>query len=56
MGAIIAVAGISAFDLYNALNRDNIVLATSGEIDLNGPINFMIVGSDTRKGQGEEFG
>ena len=56
MGAIIAVAGISAFDLYNTLNRDNIVLATSGEIDLNGPINFMIVGSDTRKGQGEEFG
>jgi LCP family protein required for cell wall assembly len=56
MGAILAVAGISAFDLYNTLNRDNIVLATSGEIDLNGPINFMIVGSDTRKGQGDEFG
>jgi LCP family protein required for cell wall assembly len=56
MGAILAVAGISAFDLYSTLNRDNIVLATSGEIDLNGPINFMIVGSDTRKGQGDEFG
>ena len=56
MGASLAVAGISAFDLYNTLNRDNIVLATSGEIDLNGPINFMIVGSDTRKGQGDEFG
>jgi LCP family protein required for cell wall assembly len=56
MGAILAVAGISAFDLYNTLNRDNIVLATSGEIDLNGPINFMLVGSDTRDGQGEEFG
>ena len=56
MGAILAVAGISAFDLYNTLNRDNIVLATSGEIDLNGPINFMLVGSDTRKGQGDEFG
>ena len=56
MGAILAVAGISAFELYSTLNRDNIVLATSGEIDLNGPINFMIVGSDTRKGQGDEFG
>ena len=56
MGAILAVAGISAFDLYSTLNRDNIVLATSGDIDLNGPINFMLVGSDTRKGQGDEFG
>ena len=56
MGAILAVAGISAFDLYNTLNRDNIVLASSGEIDLNGPINFLLVGSDTRDGQGDEFG
>jgi len=56
MGAIVAVAGISAFDLYNTLNRDNIVLETSGEIDLNGPINFLLVGSDTRDGQGDEFG
>jgi LCP family protein required for cell wall assembly len=51
-----AVAGISAFDLYKNLNKDNIVLATSGEIDLNGPINFLLVGSDTRDGQGDEFG
>lgn len=56
LGATLAVAGISAFDLYNTLNRDNIVLATSGEVDLNGPINFMLVGSDTRDGQGDEFG
>jgi len=56
IGAILAVAGISAFDLYNTLNRDNIVLATSGEVDLNGPINFLLVGSDTRDGQGDEFG
>lgn len=55
-GAILAVAGISAFDFYNTLNRDNIVLATSGEVDLNGPINFLLVGSDTRDGQGDEFG
>ena len=56
VGATLAVAGISAFDLYNTLNRDNIVLSTSGEIDLNGPIEFLLVGSDTREGQGEEFG
>ncbi len=56
VGAILAVAGISAFDFYNTLNRDNIVLATSGEVDLNGPINFLLVGSDTRDGQGDEFG
>jgi len=56
MGAALAVAGISAFDLYSSLKRDNIVLATPGEVDLNGPINFMLVGSDTRQGQGDEFG
>jgi len=56
LGAILAVAGISAFDLYNTLNRDNILLANSGEVDLSGPINFMLVGSDTRDGQGDEFG
>ena len=56
MGAILAVAGISAFDLYNTLNRDNIVLADVGDIDLNGPLNILVVGSDTRDGQGEEFG
>jgi LCP family protein required for cell wall assembly len=56
MGAILAVAGISAFDLYNTLNRDNIVLANVGDIDLNGPLNILVVGSDTRDGQGEEFG
>ena len=56
VGAILAVAGISAFDLYSTLNRDNIVLANVGEIDLNGPLNILLVGSDTRDGQGEEFG
>jgi LCP family protein required for cell wall assembly len=56
IGSILAIAGISAFDFYNTLNRDNIILANSGDVDLNGPINFLLVGSDTRKGQGEEFG
>jgi LCP family protein required for cell wall assembly len=56
IGAILAVAGISAFDLYNTLNRDNIVLADVGDVDLNGPLSILVVGSDTRDGQGEEFG
>ena len=56
LGAIVAVAGISAVDLYNTLNRDNIILAEVGDIDLNGPLNILVVGTDTRDGQGEEFG
>lgn len=56
VGAVLAVAGISAVDLFNQLNRDNIVLANSGEADLNGPLNILVVGSDTRDGQGAEFG
>jgi LCP family protein required for cell wall assembly len=55
-GAAVAAAGISAFDIYNKLNQDNIVLATSGEVDLEGPINLLLIGSDTRDGQGEEYG
>ena len=56
VGAVLAVAGISAFDFYNQLNRDNIVLVDVGDIDLNGALNILLVGSDTRDGQGEEFG
>ena len=56
MGAVLAVAGISAFDFYNQLNRDNIVLASTSPVDLDGPLNILVVGSDTRDGQGEEFG
>jgi len=56
VGAVVAIAGISAFELLNTLNKDNIVLADISEIDLNGPLNILVVGSDTRDGQGEEFG
>ena len=56
LGAIIAIAGISALDLFGRLNQDNIVLEGSGPVDLNGPINILVVGSDTRKDQGEGFG
>ena len=56
IGAVLAVSGISVVDLYNQLNKDNIILANQGEADLNGPIRILLVGSDTRDGQGEEFG
>lgn len=55
-GAAVAAAGISAFDIYNKLNTDNIVLSTGGEVDLEDSINFLLIGSDTRAGQGEEYG
>jgi LCP family protein required for cell wall assembly len=55
-GAAVAAAGISAFDIYNKLNEDNIVLSTGAEVNLDGPINFLLIGSDTRDGQGEEYG
>jgi LCP family protein required for cell wall assembly len=68
LGAILAITGISAFDVYNQINQDNIVLVkpTVSDTDdnqpietpagISGPINMLIVGSDTRKGQGDEFG
>ena len=55
-GAAVAAAGISAFDVYNKLNQDNIVLANGGEVDLEDAINLLLIGSDTRYGQGEEYG
>jgi LCP family protein required for cell wall assembly len=68
LGAILAITGISAFDVYNQINQDNIVLVkpTVSDTDdnqpietpagISGPINMLIVGSDTRKGQGGVFG
>ncbi|MCF8525068.1 MAG: LCP family protein [Rhodoluna sp.] len=54
-GAALAAAGISAIDIYNRLNQDNIILS-GGEVDLEDSINFLLIGSDTRAGQGEEYG
>jgi LCP family protein required for cell wall assembly len=66
LGAILAITGITAFDVYNQINQDNIVLVKPAVTDegtpvestvgLTGPINMLIVGSDTREGQGDEFG
>jgi LCP family protein required for cell wall assembly len=64
MGALLAVAGISVFQLSNTLKENNIQLidaegnafAQPSVEDLNGPINVLLVGSDTRQGQGKGFG
>jgi LCP family protein required for cell wall assembly len=64
MGAVLAVTGISVFQVSNTLEENNIVLVDAEGIpfeqpgidDLDGPINMLLVGTDTRKGQGSGFG
>lgn len=64
MGALLAVTGISVFQLSNTLKENNIKLvdaegnafAQPSVEDLSGPINMLLVGSDTRKGQGKGYG
>jgi LCP family protein required for cell wall assembly len=68
LGAILAITGITAFDVYNQINQDNIVLVkptvtddsesqpTDTPAGIEGPINMLIVGSDTRQDQGIDFG
>jgi LCP family protein required for cell wall assembly len=68
LGAVLAITGITAFDVYNQINQDNIVLVkptvtddtetvpTDTPAGIDGPINMLIVGSDTREGQNAEFG
>jgi LCP family protein required for cell wall assembly len=68
LGAILAITGVTAFDVYNQINQDNIVLVKptvtedteTEQIEtpagLTGPINMLIVGSDTREGQGIGYG
>jgi LCP family protein required for cell wall assembly len=68
LGAILAITGITAFDVYNQINQDNIVLVKPTVTDdtdsepaetpagITGPINMLIVGSDTREGQDGVYG
>jgi LCP family protein required for cell wall assembly len=64
MGALLAVMGISVFQLSSTLKENNIQLVDAegnafqqpSVEDLNGPINMLLVGSDTRKGQGKGYG
>ncbi len=59
LGATVAVSGIAIADLSNTIKANGIVLAGSTKItekDLAGPINMLLVGSDTRAGQGAGYG
>ena len=64
MGALLAVTGISVFQLSNTLKENNIQLvdaegnafAQPSVADVNGAVNILLVGSDTRKGQGKGYG
>ncbi len=64
VGASVAVAGFSVADLFGTIQGHGIALLDSNgnaakaltAADLKGPINMLLVGSDTRKGQGGGFG
>jgi LCP family protein required for cell wall assembly len=58
-GVAVALSAIAVVELSNTIKANGIVLAGSSQItsaDLEGPINVLLVGSDTRAGQGSEFG
>ena len=58
-GAAVAISGIAIAELSNSIRANGIVLAGSTKIteaDLAGPINMLLVGSDTRAGQGSGYG
>ncbi len=56
LGATVAIAGISVLELNNTIKANGIVLAGAKTADLKGPINMLLVGSDTRAGQGKGYG
>jgi len=58
-GASLAVAGVAVWELGNQIKNNGIDLPNSKTLtaaDLKGPINMLVVGSDTRKGQGKGYG
>ena len=62
IGATIAVVGFVAIDLSNQISANGIELTDSNgnglkpPADMKGPINVLLVGSDTRAGQSAVFG
>lgn len=58
-GASVAVAGVAFWELNSTIQGNGIDLPNSKTLtaaDLKGPINMLLVGSDTRKGQGKGYG
>ncbi len=58
-GASVAIAGVAIWELSSTIQGNGIDLPNSKTLtaaDLKGPINMLLVGSDTRKGQGKGYG
>ena len=58
-GASVAVAAVAVWELGSTIKSNGIDLPNSKTLtaaDLKGPINMLLVGSDTRKGQGKGYG
>jgi LCP family protein required for cell wall assembly len=63
LSSAVVIAGVSAWQIANEFNSNGIqLLDANGKAiqisaaDIKGPINILLVGSDTRKGQGGGFG
>lgn len=59
VGASLAITGYTFWDITANLQANGINLANAKPVtqaDLDGPINMLLVGSDTRKGQGTGYG
>jgi LCP family protein required for cell wall assembly len=59
LGASLVVGGYTYWDLTNSFKSNGIDLANARPVtqaDLDGPINMLLIGSDTRKGQGKGYG
>ena len=59
LGATVAIGGYTFWDLSSSLQANGISLANAKPVtaaDLEGPINMLLVGSDTRAGQGGGYG
>jgi LCP family protein required for cell wall assembly len=58
-GASVAVAALAVWELGSTIKGNGIDLPNAKTLtaaDLKGPINMLLVGSDTRKGQGKGYG
>ena len=59
LGASLAIGGYTFWDISANLQANGINLANAKPVtaaDLEGPINMLLVGSDTRQGQGKGYG
>jgi LCP family protein required for cell wall assembly len=58
-GVAVAITGISIWEISNTIKNNGIEIAGATALtqaDLDGPINMLLVGSDTREGQGGGYG